>query len=110
MLSNFPEHLKVEVGSVVFCPLAQGTNANLEANYLLLDNSFKLGYRRVEWKCDVLNERSRRAALRIGYKFEMEQDGQLVVKGRFRKTAWFSILDVGWPDVKAELERKLSLR
>jgi RimJ/RimL family protein N-acetyltransferase len=107
-LSNFPEHLKVEIGSVVFCPLAQGTNMNLEANYLLLNHSFELGYRRVEWKCDVLNQRSRRAAERIGFKYECTQDCQLVVKGRYRTTAWLRILEDEWPDTKVAILEKLS--
>ena len=52
-----------------------------------------LGYRRVEWKCDSLNERSRRAALRLGFRFEGIFRQHMIVKGRNRDTAWFAMLD-----------------
>ncbi len=39
--------------------------------YLMMKNVFEnLGYRRYEWKCDILNKRSNKAALRLGFKFE----------------------------------------
>ncbi len=103
-MNNFPEHLKVELGSIWYSPLAQRTNANTEATYLMLNHAFGLGYRRLEWKCDNLNERSRRAALRIGFKFEGIQEAHFIVKGRNRDTAWFRILDSEWPDVQKRLE------
>ncbi|MBX3085662.1 MAG: GNAT family N-acetyltransferase [Anaerolineae bacterium] len=103
-LSNFPEHLKVELGSIWYSPLAQRTKANTEATYLMLKHAFELGYRRLEWKCDSLNERSRRAALRMGFTFEGIQEYHFIIKGRNRDTAWFRILDKEWPDVKSRLE------
>jgi RimJ/RimL family protein N-acetyltransferase len=54
---NAPEHLKIELGGIWYSPVAQRTGANTEAAYLTLDHAFGLGYRRVEWKCDALNER-----------------------------------------------------
>lgn len=95
-LANFPEHLKIELGSIWYSPIAQRTNANLEATYLMLKHAFALGYRRLEWKCDALNERSRRAALRMGFKFEGIQEAHYIIKGRNRDTAWFRILDYEW--------------
>ena len=77
-----------------------GTMANLEATYLLLQHAFNLGYRRVEWKCDALNGRSRKAALRMGFKFEGIQESHFIIKGRNRDTAWFRILDSEWPEVE----------
>ena len=103
-MANMPEHLKVELGSIWYSPLAQRTGANTEATYLMLRHAFDLGYRRVEWKCDTLNERSRNAALRIGFTFEGIQRYHYVVKGRNRDTAWFRILDHEWPAAKAHLE------
>ncbi len=67
-----------------------------------------LGYRRVEWKCDALNEASRRAALRLGFTFEGIFYQHLIVKGRNRDTAWFSILDGEWPDLRMNFEAWLS--
>jgi RimJ/RimL family protein N-acetyltransferase len=106
-MNNAPEHLKVELGGIWYSPLAQRTGANIEATYLMLRDAFDLGYRRVEWKCDSLNERSRRAALRMGFTFEGIQEYHYIVKGRNRDTAWFRILDREWPEVKLSLERLL---
>lgn len=106
-LANMPNHLKIELGSISYSPLAQGTGANREATYLLLRHAFNLGYQRVEWKCNALNERSRRAALSMGFRFEGVQDAHYIVKGRRRDTAWFRLLAEEWPDVRRQLEAKL---
>lgn len=106
-MTNLPVHLKVELGNIWYSPLAQRTGANTEATYLMLDHAFGLGYRRVEWKCDSLNARSRAAALRMGFRFEGIQEQHSIVKGRNRDTAWFRILDHEWPAVGVHLERLL---
>ena len=106
-LANQPEHLKIELGSIWYSPVAQGTGACTEATYLMLAHAFALGYRRLEWKCDALNERSRRAALRLGFRFEGIQDAHYIVKGRNRDTAWFRIIDTDWPGVAAGLRAQL---
>jgi len=101
-----------------YVPAAQRTRANTEAAYLMLCEVFALGYRRAEWKCDALNEKSRAAAQRLGFSYEGTFRQHLVVKGRNRDTAWFSIIDGEWPQKKRRLERwlyenddgKLSLR
>jgi RimJ/RimL family protein N-acetyltransferase len=103
-MSNSPEHLKVELGNIWYSPIVQGTGANTEAAYLMLGHVFRLGYRRVEWKCDSLNERSRRAALRLGFSFEGIQEAHYIVRGRNRDTAWFRMLDREWPAARARLE------
>jgi RimJ/RimL family protein N-acetyltransferase len=107
-MSNFPEHLKIELGNIWYSPLVQRSHANLESTWLMLRHAFELGYRRVEWKCDSLNERSRRSALRMGFQFEGIQDAHFIVKGRNRDTAWFRILDREWPEVQAKLEGMLA--
>lgn len=99
LMNNAPEHLKIELGNIWYSPAVQGTGVNAEAAFLMLDHCFNLGYRRVEWKCDALNERSRRAALRIGFQFEGIQQAHMIIKGRNRDTAWFRILDSEWPAV-----------
>jgi RimJ/RimL family protein N-acetyltransferase len=108
-LANMPEHLKIELGSIWYSPLAQRTGANTEATYLMLKHAFGLGYRRVEWKCDALNARSRKAALGMGFRFEGIQEGHYITKGRNRDTAWFRILGREWPAVRELLEGKLAL-
>jgi RimJ/RimL family protein N-acetyltransferase len=108
-MSNEPAHLKIELGSIWYSPLAQRTGANTEATYLMLRHAFELGYRRVEWKCDALNERSRRAAMRMGFRFEGIHEAHYIVKGRNRDTAWFRMLDRDWPSARLMLERLLRL-
>jgi RimJ/RimL family protein N-acetyltransferase len=101
-------HRTIEVGSIVFSPALQRTRAATEAMYLMARYAFEdLGYRRYEWKCDALNEASRRAALRIGFTFEGIFRQHMIVKGRNRDTAWYSMLDSEWPARKAAFERWL---
>ena len=107
LMSNSAAHLKIELGGIWYSPIVQRTNANTEATYLMLKHAFGLGYRRVEWKCDTQNERSRRAALRMGFKFEGIQESHMIMKDRNRDTAWFRILESEWPGVKEKLELML---
>src|ERR1051325_1200761 len=79
-LANQPQHLKIELGSIWYGPIAQRTGASAEVTYLLLEHAFALGYRRVEWKCDAHNQRSRRAAISYGFAFEGVQKAPHIVK------------------------------
>lgn len=91
----------VEVAHVAFSPALQKTTAATEAIFLALSLVFdELGYRRVEWKCDALNAGSRSAAHRFGFSYEGTFRQALVVKGRNRDTAWFSITDSDWSRLK----------
>lgn len=94
----------VEVGGIVLGRRLQRTTAATEAMYLLARHVFDLGYRRYEWKCDALNEPSRRAALRLGFRYEGRFRDAVVYKGRSRDTDWFSITADEWPRVRAALE------
>jgi RimJ/RimL family protein N-acetyltransferase len=99
----------LEIAHVWYSPEQQRTRVNTETIYLLLKEAFEeLGYRRVEWKCDALNRRSRNAALRLGFRFEGIFRQHMVVKGRNRDTAWFAMIDSDWKLVKKDLERWLS--
>jgi len=98
----------VEIGHSSYAPSIQRTRATTEAAYLLPRRAFdELGYRRFEWKCHALNERSRRAAERFGFTYEGTFRQHMVYKGRNRDTAWFSIVDAEWPAIRAEFERWL---
>jgi len=68
----------------------------------------ELGYRRFEWKCNALNAKSRRAAERFGFTFEGIFRNHMVVKGRNRDTAWYSITDGEWPAVARAFEQWLA--
>ncbi len=104
-----PEHGVIEIGHIWFAPSLQRTRMATDAIYLMARHSFDvLGYRRLEWKCDALNEPSRRAAERFGFTFEGVFRQHLVVKGRNRDTAWFSMLDSEWPAARAAFEAWLA--
>jgi RimJ/RimL family protein N-acetyltransferase len=99
----------IEVGHVCYGPALQRTPLATEAQYLLARYVFEvLGYRRHEWKCHVFNAPSRRAALRLGFTYEGILRQHMIVKGRNRDTAWFSMLDSEWPARKAAFERWLA--
>lgn len=100
---------RAEIGGVLLARRLQRTTAATEAIHLLLAHAFDdLGYRRLVWKCDSLNEPSRRAATRLGFQAEGRFRHHLVVKGRNRDTDWFSLTDEEWPAVRAAHRRWLA--
>ena len=104
-----PAQRVIEVGNIVYSSALQRTPLGTEAQYLIARYAFEtLGYRRYEWKCDSLNAPSRRAAERFGFTYEGTFRQHMIVKGRNRDTAWFSILDSEWPTRRAAFERWLA--
>ena len=104
-----PANRVIEVGHVMYTPAMQRTARATEAQYLFARYVFEtLGNRRFEWKCDNLNAPSRRTAERFGFTFEGIFRQHMIVKGRNRDTAWFSMLDSEWPARKAAYERWLA--
>jgi RimJ/RimL family protein N-acetyltransferase len=100
-----PAHGVIEVGNIMLSPSLQRTTAATEAMYLMARHVFDdLGYRRYEWKCNALNLPSRRAAERLGFTFEGIFRQHMVIKGRSRDTAWYSMLDSEWPARKRAFE------
>ena len=102
-----PRHGSIEVGHLQFSPLLQARPAATEAMFLMMERAFELGYRRYEWKCNALNEPSRRAAQRLGLSFEGIFRQAAVVKGRNRDTAWYAAIDQEWPALQAAFEQWL---
>ena len=96
-----PAQGSIEVGHLCFSPKLQQNTAATEAMYLMMAWAFGAGYRRYEWKCNALNLPSRRAAQRLGFSFEGVFRNHLIVKGRNRDTAWFSVIDDEWPALKS---------
>ena len=91
----------IEVGWITYAKNLQRTVEATEAMYLMMKNVFDdLGYRRYEWKCDNLNKRSKKTALRLGFKFEGIFRQATIYKNRNRNTAWYSIIDKEWPNYK----------
>jgi RimJ/RimL family protein N-acetyltransferase len=91
----------IEIGGIWFAPELQRTRAATEALFLLLSYARDdLGYRRMQWRCNSLNVKSRNAARRLGFRFEGVFYNHMIVKGSNRDTAWYSILDDEWPEVR----------
>jgi RimJ/RimL family protein N-acetyltransferase len=108
-LNIVPDMGCIEIGHIWFAPLLQKSRAATEAIFLMMRHVFDdLGYRRLEWKCNALNDASMRAARRFGFTYEGMFRQHMVVKGRNRDTAWFSLLDREWPAVRAAFERWLA--
>jgi RimJ/RimL family protein N-acetyltransferase len=103
-----PRNGCIEVGHLAYSPRLQRSRTATEAMYLLMRRAFELGYRRYEWKCNALNAPSCAAALRLGFTFEGIFRQAVVVKGRNRDTAWYSIIDSEWPALRAAFETWLA--
>jgi len=103
-----PEHGVIEIGGILWGPAIARTRVATEAFFLVARYAFdELGYRRLEWKCNALNEPSRRAAERFGFSYEGTFRQHMMVKDANRDTAWFSIIDKEWPALKQAFERWL---
>jgi RimJ/RimL family protein N-acetyltransferase len=95
----------IEIGHIWYAPVLQDTRASTESTYIMAKHAFDvLGNRRFEWKCNARNVPSRVAAKRLGFTFEGIFRQHMIVKGRNRDTAWFSIIDRDWPAIKAAFE------
>jgi len=103
-----PANGVIEVGHINYSPRLQRTAAATEAMFLMMRRVFdELGYRRYEWKCDSLNAPSIAAAARLGFRFEGVFRQEIVYKNRNRDSAWFSIVDREWPELRTAYERWL---
>ncbi len=107
---NVREHDRVvEVGNTWIAPAAWGTGANTEAKFLLMEHAFEReGFLRVEFKTDAKNERARAALAALPAQFEGVFRRHMLVRGGERRdSAWYSVIDEEWPEVKAALLRRL---
>ncbi|MGH3066778.1 MAG: GNAT family N-acetyltransferase [Gaiellaceae bacterium] len=107
-----PEHRSVEIGWTWLHPSAWGTGANVEAKLLQLRHAFESwGCRRVELKTDALNDRSRAALEALGATFEgIHRKHMLVRDGENRDSAWYSVTDDDWPNVREHLDARLAAK
>jgi RimJ/RimL family protein N-acetyltransferase len=105
-----PAHRGLEIGWTWLTPSAWGTGANVEAKLLMLEHAFgHLGCVRVEFKTDARNERSRAALAALPARFEGTFRKHMIVRGnRYRDSAYYSIVDDEWPEVRANLRRRLA--
>lgn len=100
-----PANGVIEIGHIHWGPLMQRRPAATEAHYLFMRHIFDdLGYRRWEWKCNNSNGPSKRAAERFGFQFEGVFRQHMIIKGENRDTAWYSIIDTEWPELRQAYE------
>jgi RimJ/RimL family protein N-acetyltransferase len=104
-----PEHRGLEIGWTWLAPAHWQTGANVEAKLLMLEHTFeRLGCLRVEFKTDSRNERSRGALAALPARFEgIFRKHMLVRGGERRDSAYYSIIDDEWPEVKDNLRRRI---
>ncbi|GED21611.1 GNAT family N-acetyltransferase [Halomonas halmophila] len=107
-LNDVPADGRVEIGHLSFSPRMAGSRVSSEALMLMMAEAFGKGYRRLEWKCDALNAASRRAAERLGFRYEGIFRQHRVVAGRNRDTAWYAVIDSEWPAIAAAQRRWLA--
>lgn len=99
----------IEVASVMFGGSLRCTPAGTETMYLMARHVFDdLGYRRYEWKCDVLNAASQAAARRLGFAYEGTWRKAVIYKDRNRDTAWFAMTDDDWRALRPAFETWLA--
>ena len=105
------EHLRVEIGWTWLARSVWGSGINVECKLLLLAHAFeRVGCRRVEFKTDARNLRSRGALEALGAQFEgILRKHMVVQRGEPRDSAYYSVIDDEWPSVKRRLERRLEL-
>jgi N-acetyltransferase len=104
-----PEHRGLEIGWTWLTPAHWQTGANVEAKLLMLEHAFeRLGCLRVEFKTDSRNERSRAALAALPAQFEgIFRKHMLVRGGERRDSAYYSIIDDEWPEVRENLARRI---
>ncbi|MEX0922256.1 MAG: GNAT family protein [Rhodovibrionaceae bacterium] len=108
-LNIVPGNASIEIGHIWFVPEIQRSPKTTDALYAMLRHAFDdLGYRRLEWKCNAANAKSRSAARRLGFGYEGVFFRHMIVKGRNRDTAWYSLLAEEWPRVRDNFEAWLA--
>jgi RimJ/RimL family protein N-acetyltransferase len=105
------EHLRVEIGWTWLTPRVWRTGANVEAKLMLLRHAFeRVGLRRVEFKTDARNERSRGALLALGAQFEgIFRKHMVMPGGASRDSAYYAVIDDDWAALRPRLERRLAV-
>jgi hypothetical protein len=99
LLNNSPKNLRIEVGDVWLTPALQRTHVFTATMLALLGHLFeKCQYRRVEWRCDALDARSRKSIERVGFLLEGIMRKQRVVRGSNQDTALYAMMNNDWRD------------
>jgi len=102
LLNHVPARQTIEIGNTYYVPGVRGSGLNRRAKHLLLDRAFACAIRRVEFRVDDRNVRSKAAVRKLG----AHQDGTIRAEritwtGHVRDTALFSILAEEWRNLSA---------
>ncbi|MES2617298.1 MAG: GNAT family protein [Bacteroidota bacterium] len=105
-----PQHKKLEIGWTWLHPDYWGTAINFECKLLLLTFCFEtLKAIRVQLKTSDNNLRSRKAIEKIGGQFEgILRKDRIRDNGTIRNSAYYSILDDEWENVRQNLLNQLN--
>lgn len=104
------EHLKLEIGFTWYTKNDRSKGINEVCKYLLLQLCFDvLGLRRVQFKTNENNLASRHALMKIGATFEgILRNDMVGYTGSKRNSAYYSIIEDEWPEVKQHLEQLIN--
>ena len=99
----------LEIGGTYYRPEVRGGAVNPGSKRLLMAHAFESGARRVQYKVDAINARSRAAVLKLGAVQEgiLRQD-MITWTGRVRDSVIFSVVAEEWPAVRAGLDARLA--
>lgn len=98
-----------EIGCTWYAERVQRTALNTEAKLLLCGHAFeRWRVRRVTWKTDARNVRSRTAIQRLGARFDgVLRAHRAATDNVVRSTAFYSMLAEEWPEARRGLMRRL---
>lgn len=101
---------RLEIGHTWYAASVRRTGVNTESKLLMLGHAFgELGCVAVEFRTHFFNFTSRTAIERLGAKLDgVLRSHQLLPDGSRRDTVVYSILDVEWPAVRANLDFRLA--
>jgi RimJ/RimL family protein N-acetyltransferase len=96
---------RLEIGHTWYSGSARRTGVNSETKLLMLSHAFEtLGCVAVEFRTHFFNVTSRTAIERLGAKLDgVLRSHQVLPDGSRRDTMVYSILDIEWPAVRANL-------
>lgn len=105
-----PSQRRLEIGTTFYARSAWGTALNPACKLMLMEYAFEsMLMHRVALRCDVRNTRSARAIERLGAKPEgILREHRIDGHGTISDTAYFSVLEVEWPQVKSSLQDRIN--
>lgn len=102
-------HKRIEMGSSWLAKKYHGTQYNALAKYLMIDTLInKLGFNRIQWKTDALNEKSKAAMTKLGFIFEGTLHRHAITySGRVRDSLVFAVTDQTWSEISQVINKRV---